>query len=402
MTKATKKYIHFYKVMPPYGALTYSNRPYLPTGLARGIAHVGNNYQAYSRMGRSAVKYASKMYDNYQKRTKTGRKTPKQTSQGGGNGGGTSMYSSRTGMVNVKATSKRKRGRGSKVSLKKRISALEKDKDPQSYYTNHRVVPYKLKMSAGQSQEKGIYWIPGVSTLDINSDLASVDFPSGSVDMTFVNTQVRTSCHTQIIMKNAGLGSVIIKYVELHCDDSTNVTPINELKTAAIARGITFANLTQAAVAASSTSAALPLRQHLNATEAHYEILSKSYNSGAASHWKNKGPVKTMVLNPGDRFSIYAGKKQFRYEPEEKTLGGQTYIKSYDYGVLIQSIGEIAHDVASDVKIGRDDYFLDCIKYDTVTYKIDNGLGLRVVSNNSQMIIAAANWVQAGANNVTQ
>lgn len=361
--------------------------------------HISRAYRAYRRYS----PYARPVYGALSRVYSSIPKQGPYTQSGKGPGRKKTVYTSRNGPTTQVSSAGKKRKRRGK-SLKSRVRKLEVNKPPLSHYTTHYVTPVVMKTLTANSQRKIIYWQPGLNHQEIETEMKAVEFPTANVDLTLKNTQVPLTRHSLWIVKNSGLSAIIIKYTIASCVDDDNESPLDEIRSKCLDRGYTGLNAVSTRIpAVSGVNSETPVRWILDQTNNHMEVMSYM-STGPDKKW-DTSPYKTLVLQPGDRINIVHSPKLKKYEPEVFDREPFTYLSGIDYGLVLQVIGEIAHGDTpgtSDI-VGRMDHYIDCIRHDTVTLSVDNGLGLRKnVNKNTLDNTGIVNYVQAGANNVIQ
>lgn len=321
------------------------------------------------------------------------------------------VQSSRYGTKKQVVSKRRRKPR--KKTIAKRVRLLEKNQDVKSKYTKYikNLLQFKQTFLPGgaatvYAQQKIIGWFPGVSHQQIETFLSSstIEYPSGTVDLTAKNTVTKISTFDHYVFKNANLYTVHIKLVKCMASDHTSLGPLVTMKNTAVDRGYTISQATSSAVPSGLGFSGVPQNQTLVNTENHYQILSYIYNNPLGL-WKSTCPVKTIILLPGDSFDIYMS-HSYKYKPEVADTEAFTYLKNYDYGVAVEVIGELAHgdSPATNDIIGYSDWDIDVSVRHKIVATVDNGLGLDVVANESDIAIPGnvSAFVQAGANNEIQ
>lgn len=297
------------------------------------------------------------------------------------------------GYTYVKGTKPRKRK--GKLTLKKRIRALEKTKVPKSHYT--RYFKKDIKLVANQNNRK-VFFIPADNTTDIEAVIASVEYPSSSVNLTAKNTSIAFNSHHQLYVACGGLHSVQLRIVRLKAADNTSKSPIDAIIEELADRGITIVK--GPAVAADNTTSYLPESAIQAEPIMQLRVLSDAYDQ-TSENWSKFGDVETYKLNPGDATNFQISRK-FVYKPEVKDQEATTYIKNYDSGFLVEIVGELGHDSTNTNKCGYAAALVDCMLMTKYSATVQNGLGLHNMTTVGGAFGGSYLFVQAGSNNVIQ
>lgn len=298
-----------------------------------------------------------------------------------------------SGYTYVKGT-KRTKKRG-KITLKKRIQALEKTKVPKSHYFQY--TKEDIKLIVNQNNRK-VFWIPASNITDIESVLTSVEYPSSNVNLTSKNTSIAFNTHHKLYMACAGLHSVQIRIVRVRAADNTSKSPIDSIIEESGDRGITVAK--GASVAASATQSYYPESAISGESIMQLRLLSDAYDQ-TSENWSKIGAVEMYKLNPGDATSFTLTRK-FVYKPEVYDQEATPFIKSYSSGFLVEVVGELGHDQTSIGKCGYAAGYVDCMLFNKYTATVQNGLGLKKVGTVGGNYTGTYTIVQAGSNNVIQ
>lgn len=309
------------------------------------------------------------------------------------------IQSTRYGTQRVRV--QRGKGKKKKLTLKKRIVKLEKNKVPNSTYQKVRTNFMHLRQSASgtvNASNKVLYNIRATTSAEINNDLTSVEFGTGVANLENRNTSVKTSSYQNLYIKNAGLHSVTVKYVKYVCADHTSIGPLNSARNEGIDRGLSISNAVVGSVAAAAGNSFVPEHLELTRAENCQSLIGKI--SGADNLY-SCSKISTITLNPGDSTTIVHSLKHL-FKTEILDIHTTGYIKKIDFGIMLEIVGELCHGGAAGTNdiVNYGDWYIDALNKKSVTYTIQNGLGLKDYAYNTDgnTPTAPANYIQAGAN----
>lgn len=318
--------------------------------------------------GAVAMEVGKRHYDSKTKRKSASKST------------GIRMYQELTG--NKKTVKKaRKRKANSKKSLVTRVKALEKKDPPLSTYTVQKR-KYFLMQTSDNSSEKHIYSVPSLfNHVGLEAEMKTVEYANGDVDLTTKNTAVKVDHFCHFKLKNNSVHAVNLKVGVWICVDDDQDNILTEMKDYAEDRGMTITNspqtgvnVTQAFVAGVSGTCEIPNRLVLPVGECHYELGSYGVHANDRKYKWKKG-LTTIKLNAGDHIDVYHSRKH-NYKPENFDREAFNFLKG-EFGLFVQAQGELGHGSTNANWIGFSQFKLDCFVTETITLKVDNGLGIK-------------------------
>lgn len=306
------------------------------------------------------------------------------------------------GSGSKKVIKKYKKSRGKKITLKKRVQRLEKNKPSLSYYTYYDTRPYVSILGVNKRK---ICQLRLIRTDDVETHMATVEFPTATVNMTSKNTTIPVKAHAKMTLVNGSVRAMDIKWVIVECADDTIYSPLDNLAAHQSDRALA-SPVVNGEIATDASQSYIMGNIEYGIEKFCSVQMSAAYNN-ATRHWKlgKKQKVQSLRLNPGDTFDIYYN-DTFRYKPEQKDQQGAnaTYFKGQDSFLLIDYVGELAHGSTKTLQIGTGTGQIDaqlCVKY---TFTIQNGLGLhnKIDINHGNYTAPDTVYVQAGADNIVE
>lgn len=320
------------------------------------------------------------------------------------------IFSSRQGQK-VEVVKKRKKSKSKKKSLKKRIIALEKTTGPCSRYITNDKLTFTCRQvdfdGGVNSQRKKYFNFLGLTKTEILAKIASIPFATGNADLSTKKGSVRISTWYHMVVKNAELYNIHMKYVPYVSVDFTSLSPLEVMRNECIDRmpAQTF-RAVDAAQAASTTASATPEQFILENGQQHIQCLSFAFDKSPHLYKHlGKGGVKSIILAPGDQIDLY-WKKEFVFKPEiNESEGAASFWKNQTTGMLLECIGELGHGSNNERVVGYTDWKLDVSLRRKVTYTIDNGIGQKEIvltSNMTGITPVPTEFQQYGAMNIQQ
>lgn len=281
-----------------------------------------------------------------------------------------------------KVKSKTSRKPGGKVTLAKRVKALEKAKVPKSHKVVDRHDCFSL---VGTLNGERWYNVPMIEHSKIETDLASIKALGGTtVDMTDSKDNTSVKCvnpYMKFWMKNGMTSNCIVEYCFFICKDDDNESPIQVMRDDAIDRGLTVAAAISAPFAKTATASEIP--QQIVLTGSERGTIQWSCKA-MGPKWKQLGKVARVRIGPGDDMVITNTVKTFNYKPERLDEEAFSYLANYDVMLVIRATGDLVHDTTNKQKVGTGGWQLDCIRHTKMHYELQNGLGKndRVITSN--------------------
>lgn len=345
------------------------------------------------------------------------KRLAKKTQSGGNRSGSSTVFSARSA-VHHKTHVKNGKSRKGKMTLKKRVQALEKraKKIPVSVYKFVNVRPYSLSTEAQESRGstsvrnqhgKIIYNLSGFWTQDqiktkILSSIPKTDDNNNPSVSTDLNRNHYVKRHMNILVKNTGRMSVEIKFVRYRCKEFHSGGILPEMQNYAQDRrmvsGIYEPFLTAVSTAGAEASYVPPRIVYTggSAYDETFQWVTKT------DHFKTVGKIGSTILQPGDFFNLYDTHNGV-YRSEEGDREGEGIESAFNsYGYVIQVTGTLATDNTNLDHVGRSDFEVSLLVKDHLTMSYANDLGHNAYDYDVQGMNTCSNGWSTGSPSVTK
>ncbi len=250
-------------------------------------------------------------------------------------------------VVAPRKTKKRKPGR----SLKKRISALERNKPKDSFKFFDTMFPLKIRNNVVNSY--GLHSVKVCTTgkLEQSLTLNGVDFGAKN---TSVKIQNRWG---QVSLKNAMTANVDVQYFWVSPKDHDAESFCEDLMEEYTDRGLGALLPTRTAEqAATATASLLPEQIRYTSVRMNYP---KIHSNATDKAWKI-GKVSRVSLGPGDTVRISQSFPDILYKVENFDQEPFTYQVQNDQHLMIVCYPQLSHDASNHDVVAYGDYALDC------------------------------------------
>lgn len=326
------------------------------------------------------------------------------------------VFSARSASSHPISTKGRK-GRKVKASLKKRIGKLESalKKKGTSTYKFCVVKPWSLSTEAQESRgtfsvrnkhSKIIYNLIGnwtSNTIDgkIGASIPKTDDNLQPKVVDGINTFRYVKRHIKYCIKNTGTMTANVKYLKYRAKQDTSQGALQQLQVILGDRLLPIGewrdelpSLSTAGAEASFVSKRLIFNNDQGYPEV-FQFLQE------LDDYKSIGKVGSTLLQPGDIFELYDtfNKTIASEQPERNT---EVYGPEDTYGYFIQVTGVIATDNSNLDHVGRSDFEISAISYDYMTLRIDNSLGQKFYDWDVNAMNDSSNGWSTGSPSVTK
>lgn len=359
-----------------------------------------------------------KMVRAFAPRKNTVQKRLAKKTQSGSNGSGSSTVFSARSAHHHKTHVKNGKRRKGKMTLKKRVRALEKraKKLPVSVYKFVNVRPYSLSTEAQESRGatavrnqhgKIIYDLAGLWRQDeiktkILSSIPKTDDNNNPIVSSDINRNHYVKRHMNILVKNTGRMSVEIKFVRYRCKEFNNGGILPELQLYAQDRRMvsgTYEPPQSAVSTAGSEASYVPARIVYTGGSAYDETFQWVTKT---DHFKTVGKIGSTILQPGDFFNLYDTHNGV-YRSEEGDREGEGNESPFNtYGYVIQVTGTLATDNTNLDHVGRSDFEVSLLVKDHLTMSYANDLGQNAYDYDVQGMNTSSNGWSTGSPSVTK
>lgn len=327
----------------------------LPANLATAIRTIGT----LARVGNQA----RKIYKATRGSSKSVKKGPKGTVYSDGAGPGRKIRGKKP-----KKKSRRKK------TLKSRISALEKNKTPDTTLEYRRIVPYKVNVSTVNTVR--VSQFNGIRHDLIEAGIDNID----GVNYTTKNTNVLIrNGYQKFTIKNARTANCEIAIAVFKCIDDDDEGPIQVALDHLADRGIPGPSIPTyvAEVASTATDANIPGHADF-AVGQNWQALYCFNKQAMSTKWVQVGKVTNVKLDPGDTFVFTVPYPRMKYRPERKKNEDFNYLANYDYKIVMRTRGDLSHDATNHNRVGYSLQGLDIMKELKFQAVVQNGLGLKL------------------------
>lgn len=257
---------------------------------------------------------------------------------------------------------KRRKGKRRKKSLRQKVAEVRKMIPPKSYKTFRDFTTMCLKAGSNsvtiQTNRHAVYDINVFSPADYESyisNLTKVD-SNTTADYSSSNSSVRMNLFYKLSCKNNMTSNAIIKYSFVICTDDDVEYPVDDIIEELADRGYTGLPAVTAETAATTVASYIPRRAVFGATTPYHVPLFSGTNF--TSKWKTLG-VKSIIVGPGDTFDMVYKRNNFVYKPERLDNENFNNLKGYSVRLIVSMHGDLAHDGANHLLVGRGDCQLD-------------------------------------------
>lgn len=276
-----------------------------------------------------------------------------------------------------KKKSKRKSGKRKK-SVKTQLKEVRRLIPKKSYLTTRLFEP--ICMATNSVNTRKIFNVRVWNKTDYAgwvSSLAAQDTANRS-DYTSTNSNIQMSQYFKLCLKNAKTSNVKFSYAFYVCKDDDNENPVQEIREELVDRGYLNAGTIVGEAAATATQSLLP--GHLNFTSPD-DLHAPCFVGGAlARNWKKIGKVKSATISPGSSAEIKYSRKITYVKEAFDQDASFNHLRKYDVYLVIDCMGEIAHDNTNKLKVGYASWQLDCVRQQQVLVTYANARGLREVN----------------------
>jgi hypothetical protein len=267
---------------------------------------------------------------------------------------------------------KRKRGKKKKQSTREIVKRLKRNLPKMS--KKHKL-DYQCLVMPTAKNNRTVFELPMVngSTVEQLIDgLTAVDSTS-TVDYTASNTSVKINWFYKLMCKNNGTSNAKIRFAFFKCVEDDNESILDNVIEGLGDRGYTGLPSVSAPQAATATESYYPRRCAFGATTPYHTPLFGIYET--KRKWKQLGKVQEATIGPGATFDVIKS-GAYTYKPEVLDNEVFTFHKNFDYSVIIEISGDLAHDDTNTRLIGRAGAQIDCEEYRKITAMYANPKGL--------------------------
>jgi hypothetical protein len=270
-----------------------------------------------------------------------------------------------------KKRTKRKKKQSTRAMLKKLKSSLPKS-------SHKHKLDYQCIVMPTSTNARTVFELPMVNTNTVEQlidGLTAVD-STGNVNYTTSNTAVKINWFYKLMCKNNGTSNAKVRFAFYRCDDDDAESILDNVMEGLADRGYTGLPSVTSETAATATASLYPRRAIFGSTTPYHTPLFGIPE--VKRKWKQLGKVQTATIGPGATFDIIKSGK-FTYKPEIKDNEPFTYIKGYDYAVIIEVSGDISHDNTNSRLIGRCGVQIDSEEYRKISATYSNPKGLNEI-----------------------
>lgn len=271
--------------------------------------------------------------------------------------------------------------RRTKRSLKKRVSALEKNGPTMD--THWEIEDELFRSDCNGNNQLRFSALPMITSGFINrvATTYGAGVASGNnISLKFDNIGCK------VVMKGARAGTTTLKYQIFKCVGDCTESLLDDMREHCINLGLTITNgVDPGDATVLGTSVMVPEFISLNNAEVHTPFWTANR---ASNNWKPQGNIKTVTIGPGDNIEVSCNIGKFTYQTNriEEADAGTVFFKNHDYVLLYSQLGGLGHgSLSTDEKmLGYSRSRMDGQRQFSARCKVFDGSGEKTIKLTSK------------------